>query len=87
MKFNVGDQVICVNNELMEGNDYGPPKTELIVGKEYRVEMILEDSAGNQHLDVGIKSIYNYIRSWETKEQLLGGDKVQWCHPSRFKLA
>ncbi len=86
MKFKVGDKVKCINNEILDGNDYGPPKDKIIVGNEYEIEMIVEDSQGNQHLDVGVKSMYNYIRSYETKEHLLGGDKVQWCHPSRFEL-
>jgi hypothetical protein len=85
-KFKVGDVVQCINNNVLEGNEFGPSKILLRLAEHYTIKDIIEDSQGNQHLDIGLKSIYNYIRSWETKEELTRGDKVQWCHPSRFNL-
>ena len=66
----------------MEGNKVAPP---LELGKIYLVDRRTLDENGNEHLDVGLKSKYNYIRSWETKEELPDGDKIHWCHPSRFE--
>ncbi len=85
-RFEIDQVVICINNKVLEGNDYGPSKLGLILDKEYRILDITEDGEFNQHLDIGLISDYNYIKSYETKENLPNGDIVQWCHPSRFKL-
>ena len=81
--FQVNDTVIAINNKPLEGLEIAP---KLELEKEYSVKQIVLDSKGNQHLDVGLVSELNYVRSWETKEELPDGDKVHWCHPSRFKL-
>jgi hypothetical protein len=81
--FNLNDVLIAINNKPLEGNSVAP---ELELDKEYTVKSIVLDSQGNQHLDVGLPSTHNYIRSWETKEELPNGDTIHWCHPSRFKL-
>lgn len=80
--YNVGDKVKAVNNKPLQGNDKAPA---LELEKEYPVIGIVLDSAGNQHLDVGLESKLNYVRSWETKEELPNGDEIHWCHPSRFE--
>lgn len=80
-KFNVDDILSCVKTEPMPGNSIAPP---LVLNKLYTVEEITIDKAGNQHLHVGLISEYNYVRSYETKEELPDGDKKHWCHPSRF---
>lgn len=78
----IKDQVVtCNNNKPLQGNEIGP---ELVVGEEYLIKEIILDSKGNQHLDVGLKSKLNYVRSFETKEDLDRGDSIHWCHPSRF---
>jgi len=82
-KFNVYDTVKCINAKVLPNNEVGP---NLIEGQEYPVKEIILDSAGNQHLDVGLISKLTYIRSYETKEELPNGDKIHWCHPSRFEL-
>jgi hypothetical protein len=79
--YQLEDKVICIDAEPLQGNEIAPP---LETGVEYQVIGIINDRAGNQHLDVGLKSMYNYIRSFETKEDLKDGDKIHWCHPSRF---
>lgn len=79
----VGDQITCVNIRPLEGNDVAPP---LVDGKTYPLLQIIKDSAGNEHFDVGLESKYNYIRSYETKEELPTADKIHWCHPSRFVI-
>lgn len=82
-KFEIDNVVICKNTALLPGNEVAPP---LEAEKEYPVKGIALDKEGNQHLDVGLVSLYNYIRSHETEEDLPNGDKIHWCHPSRFEL-
>lgn len=81
--FEVGNSVICKNNKPLDGNDVAPPLKE---DEDYPVKRIFLDKKGNQHLDVGLVSEYNFIRSYETEEELPDGDKIHWCHPSRFEL-
>ncbi len=79
--FNVGDSVLATNNEPLGESNYAP---SLIIEQDYKVKAICYDSKNNQHLDVGLKSQLNYITSQETGEELPDGDKIHWCHPSRF---
>lgn len=82
--FEVGQIVKAVNLLPLEGKKVAPPLEELV---EYTVNEIILDKKGNQHLDIGLLSEYNYISSFETGEELERGDKIHWCHPSRFILA
>lgn len=82
-KFEIGQKVKAMNNEPLKGNDYAP---ELVVGDEYPILDIVLDKEKNQHLDVGLVSKFNFVRSYETGENLPHGDKTHWCHPSRFEL-
>lgn len=72
----------CINIEPLTGNTIAPP---LVLGEEYSINTIANDSEGNEHWDVGLVSQYNYITSHETGEELPEGDKIHWCHPSRFE--
>jgi len=72
-----------INIDPLPGNEIAPP---LKLGEVYPLLNILEDSQENEHYDVGLLSKYNFIRSYETKEELYGGHLVHWCHPSRFEL-
>jgi hypothetical protein len=82
-KFEVGQTVIARNNQPLPGNSEAPP---LVVPNEYQIKNIIHDSKGNPHLDVGLPSSLAFVRSYETKENLPDGDKIHWCHPSRFDL-
>lgn len=81
MKFEVGDIVRCKNINFLTGNHIRP---SLQLDKEYPIKQITLDKADNQHLDVGLISEYEFIRSYETKEILPNSD-IHWCHPSRFE--
>lgn len=83
MKFEVGQTVKALNNQPLKGKDKAPP---LVVGEKYPIKSIVLDKQQNQHLDVGLESTLNYITSFETGEELPDGDKIHWCHPSRFEL-
>lgn len=83
MTFEVGQEVTCINNKILQGNKIAP---ELVEGRDYPVKEIILDSKGNQHLDVGLKSYVEFVTSYETKEELDRGDEIHWCHPSRFIL-
>lgn len=80
--FEVGEIVEVFNIEPLPGNDKAPA---LILGEKYKILKIILDSQGNQHLDLGIVSNLNYVRSYETKEDLPDGNKIHWVHPSRVK--
>jgi hypothetical protein len=81
--FEKGQEVKCINTKALPGNEVAPP---LDLETNYKINEIVLDSAGNQHLDVGLKSKYNWVKSFETSEDLPNGDTIHWCHPSRFEL-
>jgi len=76
-------KVKCINVDPLGANEVAPP---LELNKVYDVKEIIEDSKGHQHYDVGLVSKYNYIRSFDTGEDLERGDSIHWCHPSRFEV-
>lgn len=80
---NEGGILKCINTKPMPGNSVAPP---LELGEIYVVRKVIRDKKGNPHLDVGLSSKYNWITSYETKEELQDGDKIHWCHPSRFEI-
>lgn len=77
-------QLRCINADPLEGNVYGPA---LVKGDIYPLNETIFDSKGHMHFDVGLKSFLNYVRSYETKEELPRGNEIHWCHPSRFEEA
>jgi hypothetical protein len=89
--YTLGDKVLCVFIDKLRDNTVAPP---LQKEGEYTVQDICEDAEGNQHLDVGLRSSYNFVRSIETGEELPKGTQwqkdgdniIHWCHPSRFIL-
>ena len=81
--FEVEQEVECILIDKLPGVEVAPPLT---LGKIYPIKAITLDKEGNQHLDVGLESVYNWITSHETGELLPDGDTIHWCHPSRFKL-
>lgn len=78
--FFINNKVRAINVKPFQ-NNIAPP---LIREEDYIVKNVVLDRKGNQHLDVGLISEYNYISSKETGEELPSGDKIHWCHPSRF---
>lgn len=80
--FEIGQSVKCVNTKPLGYNTIAP---DLVHGDVYPVKGIVLDSAGNQHLDVGLVSNLNWVKSIETGEELPDGDRIHWCHPSRFE--
>jgi hypothetical protein len=79
----VGGIVRCINTKPLPGNEVAPP---LHLNEVYVIKNVVRDKKGNPHLDVGLESNYNYISSYETKEELPNGNSIHWCHPSRFEL-
>lgn len=77
---NVGDIIKITNDAPLSGNTVAPPVT---IGDEYPVLHTITDSKGHQHIDIGIKSEYMSIKSWETGEELPDGDKIHWVSPWR----
>lgn len=81
--YEVDDEVVITNDAPLVGNEVAPP---VIIGDKYKIQHIVYDKKRNQHLDLGLKSQYNFIRSWETDEELPEGNKIHWVHPSRVEL-
>ena len=81
--FKIGNTIKVINDKPLKGNENGP---YIKLDSEHSILNIILDKKGNQHLDIGVKSPYSYITSYETGEELPNGDTIQWCHPSRFEL-
>ena len=75
--------VTCRNVDRLPGNSIAP---ELELNKEYPVLDVILCDCGKEHYDVGLKSEHNYISCWDCKKPLRDGDKIHWCHPSRFEI-
>jgi hypothetical protein len=82
-EFKVADIITAENIEPLEGRKIAPPLTK---GADYVVVDILTCKCGSKHLDLELKSDYNYITCFECNEELPHGDDIHWCHPSRFVL-
>lgn len=82
-KFKFAQVVRCINVAPLPGREVAPP---LNLNNLYRIKQVILDNEGNQHLDVGLASSYNFICSQETNEHLPYGNIHHWCHPSRFKV-
>lgn len=85
-------KVKCINNKPLKNRTSKPvlPVNEdkhppLVLGEIYDVKNIHTDAGGFQHWDVGLTSTVDYITSFDTGELLPDGDKIHWCHPSRFE--
>lgn len=78
-----GNKVKATNTKPLKGNDVAPPIT---LDQEYEVKDVFIDSQGNQHLDLGLPSKFNYVTSYETGEVLPNSNKIHWVHPSRVEL-
>lgn len=63
----------------LPGNTEAPPLDKDFI---YTCDSTFTDKGGNLHVNVGIISELNFIRSYGTKE-ILPGD-FHWCHPNRF---
>lgn len=77
-----GNQIICKNILPLQGNTIAPPLT---LEEEYEAKNVIVCDCGSKHIDVGLKSEYNYITCYECKE-ILPNSEVHWCHPSRFDI-
>lgn len=73
--------MICINEKPLEENSVGPP---LVLGDPYFVKEVYKCECGQEHYDVGLKSIYNWISCYKCKKAIPRGTEIHWCHPSRF---
>lgn len=80
--FKVGQTIVCINDKKFPDKEVGPPLKE---GQEYIVKEIITTAKGHDHLDVGLKSEYNYISCQEVHVNIPRGDEIHWCYPGRFK--
>ena len=77
-----GTKLKCNNNKPLEGNTVAPP---LVIGEEYTALNVITCGCGKEHIDVGLKSEYNYISCYDCGEKFINRD-VHYCHPSRFDV-
>lgn len=82
-KITEGDTLNCVNSKNLPGNMVAPPLEE---GAEYPALKVIACSCGKQHIDVGLKSEYNWVSCYNCKEILPESDQIHYCHPSRFEI-
>jgi hypothetical protein len=80
--FIVGDKLKCINADRFPSKEVAPP---LKVGEIYELKEIITTVGHHDHLDVGLKSNYNYISCEKTGVQIPRGEFIHWCHPSRFE--
>jgi len=78
----INEKLKCLNDKPLKGNDVAPPLKE---GEKYSAKNVIKCSCGKEHIDVGLVSDYNYITCYDCSEQLPDGNKIHWCHPSRFE--
>jgi hypothetical protein len=66
----VDDVLICNNKEKLKGNDVAPP---LELGKEYKALEVITCGCGKKHINVGLKSEYNWVSCHSCGEKLPKG--------------
>lgn len=82
MKFEVGDKVTCINAAILSKTGEGPalkPDQQYVIKAETTCAC-----CGKQHLDVGLVSALAFVSCLDGGKKLENGDKIHWCHPSRF---
>lgn len=80
-KFSVGEVVRVVYDKQFPELDAKP---EIKNDQEFVILQITEDRDGHQHLDIGLESKLNFIRSRHTFEKLPNGNTIHWCSADRF---
>ena len=73
MKTNLkaGDTVVCINSEKFSDKEVGPPLTK---GNNYVIKEVITTTGGNDHIDVGLKSMYNYVSCQATGIRIPRGE-------------
>ena len=77
------DRLKVINDDFLPGNDVKPP---IKIGEEYICLGTYSCECGESHINIGLKSDYNYITCYKCQEELPQGDVVHWCHNSRFEV-
>lgn len=78
----IGDAIVCKNTAPLSGNEVAPP---LEMDKDYEANNVHVCECGQAHIDVGLKSVYNWVRCYKCDTHLPNGDSIHWCHPTRFE--
>jgi hypothetical protein len=81
--FHLGQVIRCIVTRALSESGIKPALT---MAQEYKIEAATKCSCGELHIDVGLKSEYNYVRCYKCGEELPHGDKIHWCNSSRFDL-
>lgn len=79
----IGNQLLAINTNPLVGNNVAPP---LKLKELYTAKNVYICKCGQDHIDVGLVSRYSYVSCYKCKEELPDGDKIHWCHPTRFEI-
>jgi len=82
-KIEKDNKLKCVNIKPLTGNDVGPDLKDNV---EYEAKEVYTCTCGQKHIDVGLKSNYNWIRCYNCQEELPRGREIHWAHPIRFEI-
>lgn len=79
MDIEINNEVKCINDLSLKGNDKSP---EVYEGTKYKVINIIKCNCGEEHFDIGLISTLNYITCYKCRQELPNGP--HWAHSSRF---
>lgn len=75
------DKVEVINDRVLEGNERCP---DVANGQIYEIKNVYICRCGEEHVDIGLTSTLNFVTCYKCREDLPDGDKIHWCHSSRF---
>lgn len=78
----LGQAVRVINIAPLSDSGIVPP---LSLGEERKIEAFTSCGCGEIHLDLGLKSKYNYIKCYKCGDELQLGYKIHWAHSSRVE--
>lgn len=78
----LGQIVRVINIKPLSDSGVVPP---LVLGEEKKIEAVTGCGCGEVHLDLGLKSRYNYITCYKCGDDLPFGDRIHWTHSSRVE--
>lgn len=80
--FKKGEWVHVIKTEPLPGKDIAPP---LMIGEEKQIFSVYVCHCGQDHVNVGLMSRYNFVTCYNCDMDLPNSLHVHWCHPSRFE--
>jgi len=76
------NKIEIVNDDYLPGNDVKPP---IKIGEQHFVLREHVCKCGEIHLDIGLKSEYNFITCYKCREDLPESENIHWINQCRTK--